>query len=176
MKRELSLLFLACVFTANLFAAKVDTLKVYSDAMQKEIPAVIITPESYSKNTSYPVIYLLHGYSGNYKSGLKGEYDAAPRYADAYNMIIVLPDGGFSSWYFDSPVDSTWRYETFVSKELIQYVDKHYSTVSSPKGRAITGLSMGGHGALFLAFRHQDVFGAAGSMSGGVDIRPFPNN
>ena len=176
MKRELSLLFLACVFTANLFAAKVDTLKVYSDAMQKEIPAVIITPESYSKNTSYPVIYLLHGYSGNYKSGLKGEYDAAPRYADAYNMIIVLPDGGFSSWYFDSPVDSTWQYETFVSKELIQYVDKHYSTVSSPKGRAITGLSMGGHGALFLAFRHQDVFGAAGSMSGGVDIRPFPNN
>jgi S-formylglutathione hydrolase FrmB len=35
---------------------------------------------------------------------------------------------------------------------------------------------MGGHGALFLAFRHQDVFGAAGSMSGGVDLRPFPNN
>jgi len=35
---------------------------------------------------------------------------------------------------------------------------------------------MGGHGALYLAFRHQDVFGAAGSMSGGVDLRPFPAN
>ena len=43
-------------------------------------------------------------------------------------------------------------------------------------GRAITGLSMGGHGAMWLSFRHKDVFGAAGSTSGGVDIRPFPNN
>ena len=42
--------------------------------------------------------------------------------------------------------------------------------------RAITGLSMGGHGALSLAIKHQDVFGAAGSMSGGLDLRPFPGN
>lgn len=42
--------------------------------------------------------------------------------------------------------------------------------------RAISGLSMGGHGALWNAIRHKDIFGAAGSMSGGVDIRPFPNN
>src|SRR3546814_3321287 len=55
-------------------------------------------------------------------------------------------------------------------------MDHHYKTVADRKGRAITGLSMGGHGALYLAFRHQDVFGAAGSMSGGVDIRPFPGN
>jgi len=48
--------------------------------------------------------------------------------------------------------------------------------VKNPQGRAITGLSMGGHGALYLAIKHQDVFGIAGSMSGGVDIRPFPNN
>ena len=44
------------------------------------------------------------------------------------------------------------------------------------RSRAITGYSMGGHGALWLAFRHPGVFGACGSMSGGVDIRPFPNN
>ncbi len=43
-------------------------------------------------------------------------------------------------------------------------------------GRAITGLSMGGHGALYLAFKHQDIFGAGGSMSGGVDMTPYPNN
>jgi S-formylglutathione hydrolase FrmB len=55
-------------------------------------------------------------------------------------------------------------------------VDNNYSTLKSPKGRAITGLSMGGHGALYLAIKHPDVFGATGSMSGGVDIRPFPFN
>ena len=55
-------------------------------------------------------------------------------------------------------------------------MDQHYKTVPSREGRAITGLSMGGHGGLYLAFRNQEVFGACGSMSGGVDIRPFPNN
>jgi len=59
---------------------------------------------------------------------------------------------------------------------LVNYIDEHYSTIKDRKGRAITGLSMGGYGALYLAFRHQDVYGAVGSMSGGVDIRPFPLN
>jgi len=47
---------------------------------------------------------------------------------------------------------------------------------SGRDARAITGLSMGGHGALYLAIRHQDIFGAAGSTAGGLDIRPFPHN
>jgi S-formylglutathione hydrolase FrmB len=67
-----------------------------------------------------------------------------------------------------------FRYETFVINELIPYMDNNYSTVASRGGRAVTGHSMGGHGAFYLSFRHQDVFGAAGAMSGGVDIRPFP--
>ena len=49
-------------------------------------------------------------------------------------------------------------------------------TYNNRKGRAITGFSMGGHGALWLAFRHPDTYGACGSISGGVDIRPFPEN
>ena len=68
------------------------------------------------------------------------------------------------------------KFETFVSRELVSYVDGHYRTLPSREKRAITGLSMGGHGALWLAIRHQDVFGAAGSTSGGLDIRPFPDN
>lgn len=55
-------------------------------------------------------------------------------------------------------------------------MDSHYRTVADPGGRAVTGYSMGGHGALWLAFRHPDLFGACGSMSGGVDFRPFPQN
>ena len=90
-------------------------------------------------------------------------------------MIVVCPDGE-SSWYWDSPVNPRSRYETYVGTDLVAYVDAHYRTVPDRRGRAITGYSMGGHGALWLAFRHPDVFGACGSMSGGVDIRPFPNN
>ncbi|WP_242499227.1 alpha/beta hydrolase family protein [Flavobacterium sp. 140616W15] len=75
---------------------------------------------------------------------------------------------------FDSPIDTTFKYETYVIDELVPFIDKNYKTITSREGRAISGLSMGGHGALYLSFKHQEVFGAAGSMSGGVDFRPFP--
>ncbi len=156
-------------------AATVDTAVTHSASMKKDIKAVVVMPDNYSKKTAYPVVYLLHGYSGNYADWIT-KVPAIKRLSDQYNLIIVCADGNFGSWYFDSPVDSSWRYETYVSKELVNYIDEHYSTIKDRKDRAITGLSMGGHGALYLAFKHQDVFGAVGSMSGGVDIRPFPNN
>lgn len=76
-----------------------------------------------------------------------------------------------NSWYFDSPVDTAYRYETHISKEVVGFIDGHYRTRANKKYRAITGLSMGGHGALFIALRHSDIFGAAGSISGGVDLK-----
>jgi S-formylglutathione hydrolase FrmB len=73
-------------------------------------------------------------------------------------------------------MDPGMKYETYVGKEVPDYIDARYPTIKNRKGRAITGLSMGGHGGLFLGFRHADDFGACGSMSGGVDIRPFAKN
>lgn len=167
------LLLLTCVQVAR--SANVDTVETYSAAMKKNIRAVVIIPDAYSQAKSLPVVYLLHGYSGNYADWVT-KAKGFEKDADTYQMIIVCPDGGFGSWYWDSPVDSSFRYETYVAKELVAWVDAAYKTIRTPKGRGITGLSMGGHGALYLAFKHPDVFGAAGSMSGGVDIRPFPNN
>jgi S-formylglutathione hydrolase FrmB len=142
--------------------------------MRKNIKAVVVTPDNYASATALPVVYLLHGYSGNYADWVTNA-KGFEKLADSYQLIIVCPDGN-NSWYWDSPVDNNYKYETFVSSELITWIDSKYKTIKNKKGRAITGLSMGGHGALYLAFRHQDVFGAAGSMSGGVDIRPFPEN
>ena len=157
------------------FASKVETIEVESKAMHKTIKNIVILPDSYNQSKTYPVVYLLHGASGNYMDWTTKGLNTKDL-ADQYNVIIVCPDGGFTSWYFDSPVDSTYKYETFVTKELLDYIDLHYSTIKDKSGRAITGLSMGGHGGLYLGFRHQDIYGAAGSMSGGVDIRPFPRN
>lgn len=161
--------------SAVLYASKVDTVKVFSPSMQKEIKTVVIIPDAYSQETEFPVLYLLHGYSDNY-GGWVNKAPAVKELADRHDMIIVCPDGAYGSWYFDSPVDPAFKFETFVSEELVDWVDKNYKTVRKREGRAITGLSMGGHGGLYLGFRHQDVYGACGSMSGGVDIRPFPNN
>ena len=90
-------------------------------------------------------------------------------------MIFVCPEGE-KSWYWDSPVSPKSRFETYICYELTGEVEKHYRTRNNRNSRAISGYSMGGHGALWLAFRHPDIFGACGSMSGGVDIRPFPDN
>jgi len=161
--------------STTVFAAKVDTVTTYSPSMKKSIKAVVITPDSYPERGKMPVLYLLHGYSGNYGSW-PNDMPIIKELADRHQFIIVSPDGNFSSWYFDSPVDPTYNYETYISKELTNWIDNNFKTIDDRSGRAITGLSMGGHGGLFLGFRHQDVFGACGSMSGGVDIRPFPDN
>ncbi|MBE6414695.1 MAG: esterase family protein [Verrucomicrobiaceae bacterium] len=155
----------------------ISVVNVPSKAMNKTIPTMIVLPSSYdiNKTKKYPVLYLLHGFGGNHTSWLRIRPDIQ-KLASQFEMIIVSPDGFKSSWYWDSPIDPTVKYETFVSKELVEYIDLNYRTNATRKGRAITGLSMGGHGGLWLGFRHQDVYGACGAMSGGVDIRPFPNN
>ena len=170
----LSALLVVCTIL-GLFSATVDTVKVFSPSMKKEIKTVVIKPTSTNESTRFPVLYLLHGYSGRY-DGWINEAPHLAELADRYGMMIVCPDGGYGSWYWDSPEDPEFRYETFVAGELISYIDSHYKTISAREGRAITGLSMGGHGGLYLGLRNQDQFGACGSMCGGVDIRPFPDN
>jgi S-formylglutathione hydrolase FrmB len=173
--KKIALFLVIGLWSTSVWAEKIDTVETYSPSMKKNIKAVVLTPDSYDGAKEFPVVYLLHGYSGNYADWVK-KASAMQRMADVYQTIIVCPDGGFSSWYWDSPVDPTMRYETYVANELVSWIDGRYKTIKSRDGRGITGLSMGGHGALYLAFKHQDVFGTAGSMSGGVDIRPFPNN
>ena len=170
------LLILGSVAFLSVSAATADSVAVHSDAMRKNVPCMVIKPKTYKKDGEHlNVVYLLHGYSGNHRQWLN-DAPQLLQLADAYNLLIVCPDGGFNSWYFDSPIDSTRRYETFVSVELVKYIDSHYSTNPIRSSRAISGLSMGGHGALFLASRHPGVYGVAGSIAGGVNLRPFPGS
>jgi len=166
----------AILYTSFVFSASVDSIFIKSKSMNKEIGALVIKPENYSTtNKEYPVIYILHGFSDTY--GMF--FQKVPKltfFADVMNVIIVCPDGGYSSWYVNSPTDKTYQYETHISSELITEIDTRFRTIKSPKGRAITGLSMGGHGALLMATNHPDVFGAAGSMSGGVDLTFKPKS
>lgn len=157
--------------------ARVDMLQVRSEAMDKNVPVVAVLPDNYETTVlkKYPVVYLLHGYGNMPDQWITVTKPNLEELATRLQMIFVCPHGN-NSWYWDSPVDPTFRYETFVSKELIHDIDHRYRTIDNRNGRAVTGYSMGGHGALWLAINHQDVFGAAGSMSGGVDIRPFPDN
>ena len=148
---------------------------VRSESMNKDIKVVAVRPDKAVKGEKCPAVYLLHGYSGHAKTWIELRPDL-PQIADRDGIIFVCPDGGYDSWYWDSPIIPESRYETFISKELIEYTDKNLNAIPDRSKRAITGLSMGGHGAMWNAIRHLDVFGAVGSTSGGLDIRPFPNN
>ncbi len=170
MKRLNVFVILVVVFQLAFSRPQVDTITVYSAIMKKEIKSVVVLPEKYSKKKHYPVVYLLHGYSDNYAKWIN-TVPSIKALATKHQMILVCPDGGYSSWYFDSPIDSTFQYETHITRELLPYIDLHYSTILNRSARAITGLSMGGHGALYLAIRNKELFANAGSMSGGVDLR-----
>ena len=172
MKKLRYTLFLVLLFFSAQ-AAHVDTIQVFSPSMNKNIKTCVIVPDNYKKSKKkFPVVYLLHGYSGNYATWVKS-FKEVSQQVDRYGFIAIGVDGNYSSWYFNSPIDPTFKYETYIIDELVPFIDKKYKTIASREGRAISGLSMGGHGALYLSLKHQDVFGAAGSMSGGVDIRPF---
>jgi len=166
-KKIFCLFLLFRVFTA--MASVVDTVMIYSYSMKKDIKCVVITPDSYKlKKGDYPVVYLLHGYGGDFSNFIK-KIPGIKQQSDNLQLILVCPDGG-NSWYFDSPIDSSKRYETYIYKEVPDYIDSHYHTIKNKYGRAIAGLSMGGHGALFLGLRHPQFYGACGSMSGGVNL------
>ena len=180
------------LYTYSLFtsAGVVDTLKVHSVVMNRDVPVVVVRPSSTvaqspakgkrSKKAAMPeiakcpVVYLLHGAYANEYKWLEVK-PTLPAIADEMQMIFVTPYA-LNSWYFDSPVNKEFMYETFITKELVPWIDAHFPTLADRNHRAVTGLSMGGHGALFLSSRHIDLFGAAASMSGGVDIRLFPLN
>lgn len=173
MKRILSSLCLTFA-VLSAFAAKVDTISVATANLETPMTVLVVTPDDIKAGQRLPVAYVLHGYSGDYNDWLSHQ----PRIkdmADRYGMIIVHPDGR-NSWYLDSPVNPKVKMESFFIEDLVPYIDANYPTIAEASKRAITGLSMGGHGALYLAFRHPDIFGNAGSMSGGVDIRPFPGH
>ena len=156
------------------FSAKVDTLDVPSASMNRTLRSAVVLPGSYkkAKKQVFPVLYLLHGGSGSFRDWLTKTPDKTllHRLADHYNIIIVTPDGDPTSYYFDSPLVKDSQFETFIAKELIDKIDNTYRTVRDKKGRVIAGLSMGGHGAMYISSRHPELYAAAGSMSGVMNI------
>ena len=173
-------LLFALAFSVSINASEnqVDTIAVMSDKMGREIKNVVITPAGYNEpdfqEEQFAVLYLLHGYSGTYKDWVSKKPELQDL-ATEHSVIIVCPDGQ-DSWYLDSPIDPQMQYETYITKELVDFIDNHYRTIADPKFRAITGLSMGGHGAMSLALKHPEIYWQCGSMSGGLDITPFPKS
>lgn len=173
MKKIISLLATALMLPMAAWCAKVDTVSVATTNLATPGKAVVVTPDAAATGKKFPTVYILHGFGGKYSDWIKKRADL-PELADQYGMVLVMPDGR-DSWYWNSLNDPQMQMESFFTDDLVPYIDANYPTLAEPAKRAITGLSMGGHGSMWLAMRHPDIWGNAGSMSGGVDILPFPD-
>lgn len=158
-------------------SSTIDTVTFSSRALQQEMNAQIYLPPGYKTSERYPVLYMLYGYGGNESSwfsylGLNNAADQLIQAGTIKPVIIVSPAYGNSFGVNTKPgqginpggVDEG-MYEDYLTKDLIHYVDQHYSTIPSKKGRFIGGASMGGYAALYLAFGHPDLYSKVGGHS-----------
>lgn len=152
-------------------AAAVDPVRdeaYYSAALDRQLSYLVWLPPDYDADPAprYPVLYLLHGIGGDNREWLGYGVDVAATCLLAAGRIppylIVLPQGDEAYWlnHADGP-----RWGDAIADDLVAHVDATYRTIPDRASRAVGGLSMGGHGALQLAFNHPDVFGVAGAHS-----------
>lgn len=135
------------------------TYRYFSDALQKQTQAEILLPD-WKLEGPFHVMFLLHGLSDDQTIWMRRT--SIERYLEGVPLIVVMPDGG-RGWYSDAL--EGYAYETALAVELPQIIEKTFPT----KGPwCITGLSMGGYGALKLALRHPERFHSAVSHSGAL--------
>ena len=173
MKKTLPFLLTLCFVSSFAQQGTVkESLKLKSAILGKEVEYNIYLPADYEKsNRSYPVLYLLHGYTDDETGWTQfGEAhmiaDKSIQSGEAAPMIIVMPDGGVS-WYINN-FDGKVKYEDFFVKEFIPFIDANYRTRVKKNYRAIAGLSMGGFGTFTMATKYPELFAAAAPLSAGV--------
>lgn len=156
--------------------AVVEFVKVHGKVLEGNLEGdspdrdvAVLLPASYAtaKNRRYPVVYMLHGFTDKMGKwfGREKFWINLPEVVDRANatgageMIVVMPDAYTryeGSMYSTSVTTGDW--ESYISCELVVYIDSHYRTLARAESRGIAGHSMGGYGALRIGIRHPEVF------------------
>jgi S-formylglutathione hydrolase FrmB len=132
-----------------------------SPSLGKELKFAVQLPPSYQADTKrrYPVLYFLHGMFGNEREFEKRGVAAAiskMREEGKIGEFIIVSPAGENSFYLNAKNGA--QYEDAIIKDLIPYIEKTYRVIGTPAARSIQGISMGGWGALLLAFKHPEMF------------------
>jgi enterochelin esterase family protein len=159
------------------FESKALQNNCLGDPSRRKIPVYL--PPSYTDRSDrrYPVVFMLHGFTGNSSMWLNTNSFYTPTVPERFEnligegksgeMILVFVDGYNAyggSQYLNSP--ATGNYEDYVIEDLVPYIDAKFRTVGKREGRALAGKSSGGYGAVRLAMRHPEVFSAFASHAG----------
>ncbi len=148
---------------------------IESASMKRTVGFNVYLPPQYEQEPArrFPVVYFLHGASGTESSdaGLAWHVHAEIVAGRIQPVIYVFPNGGAYSGYRDATTNYV-RAETLLIQELLPHIDRTYRTQARPEARGICGFSMGGGGAMRLALKYPDLFGAAGSLAAALDKAP----
>jgi S-formylglutathione hydrolase FrmB len=152
---------------------RIDCNAIQSRTLAQSVRYCVMLPEDYgsaiaSRNPRrYPVLYFLHGLGDNEQTLFKGGgWDVVQelrRQGKITDFLIVAPEGK-SSFYINS-ADGHTRYNDFFIREFIPYIESHYSTRRDRSARGISGVSMGGYGALRFAFAYPEMFASVSAQS-----------
>ncbi|MDN3242000.1 alpha/beta hydrolase [Glycomyces tritici] len=158
-------------FTVTVATEEVPAYQVMPGQVSDEHVIMVTLPTGYDEAADYPVHYTLHG---------AGEYPLTQRHKEIVEqstedaqLITVTPNGGGRGWYTDwvNPGRlGPQNWESFHLDQLVPFIDENLSTIAAKEGRAISGHSMGGFGALHYAERRPDLFDYVGSFSGDLDL------
>jgi enterochelin esterase-like enzyme len=180
----LILLVLSNIFSFGQQGKVMESLKFVSQKPSYTIEYSVYFPPDYEKSQrSYPVLYLLHGYSDDETGWIQfGEAkyiaDTAIQNGEIAPCIIIMPDGKVT-WYCNS-YDGSDPWEDVFINSFIPFVEKEYRIRPEKQYRAISGLSMGGYGALMLSMRYPDMFSSCVAFSSGTrpdsDVIAMPDD
>jgi enterochelin esterase family protein len=163
-------LLLSC---ESAFAGQIEDATFSSKALGADLSVNIYRPDGEPPENGWPVLYLLHGHDGDQNSwrdlgNIQKTLDGMIASGAIHPLVVVMP-GVKNSWYVDSSaVGGPGDYETAITGDLRSHVEKTLPVRQDKQGRAIAGLSMGGFGALRLAYDHEHLFTAVASMSGAI--------
>lgn len=172
--------FLACILGTPFAraAGRAECVSLPSKILARAVPYCVLLPPSYDseKTRRYPTLYLLHGLGDNdqfliHSGGMNLIEDLWEQHAIS-EFLIVTPAAG-ASFYINSH-DGKRRYEDFFLQEFMPGVEKRYRAQAGRGSRGIGGISMGGYGALHIAFRHPLLFAAVGAHSAAL-VEQWPN-
>ncbi len=163
--------FLLAAYAQNM-GKVIEQKTIKSSILGKDVRYTVYLPADYEhSDRTYPVVYLLHGYTDDNTGWL--QFGEINRYADKAiaegiipPMIIIMPNGD-SSFYINS-YDGKEKYEDFFVKEFMPAVEKTFRIKGEKKFRGVAGLSMGGYGSLIYAIKYPELFAAAAPLSAAV--------
>jgi S-formylglutathione hydrolase FrmB len=148
---------------------RIDCASLESKILNRAVRYCVEVPAGYdeSKTRRYPVLYLLHGLGDNeqtlFRTGGWTLIEDLRAQHKIGEFLIVAPDGGRG--FFINSADGKERYSDFFTQEFMPAIEKKYRVVPGRTGRGISGISMGGYGALRFAFAFPQMFSSVSAQS-----------